>query len=1037
MASAEQAHLHPLSFPLTHLDRLSSLELALIQFHLDNDDKAFGDTVSEARRIWRRRRRAALDAGELLEGARPTAPSSRRPQPAFHPARAATPATLPPVPEHLRSLVQSLRAWKAGGSEPGPLASHIGSGLRARDPQVYKRHPKISTFKDLQAAAANLGIIERGRGGTAGRDWLRLTEPYRLTDTPSLAPLRVSPMPLPPRVDTSIPLPSPLPPSLFHLANLEFEPHLEDLDLLPTHQLLLLQFRDDLQATGWTLDSDRLWTRIERAFWRRRAAALERGERWSTQLPAGHPLIRELDEPLPPAIASALHVVQVGDLPSDRASNVIALTTLLPAHLQFVCATVSAPTFTATTRTAHVAFRSAKVAAAAQTFFADLQFGPGGTGLLARCLPSSTTSHWRWKDVRPDERLGLWQYHLDLTASHSKDIPAKRSYPVDGIVVAGDRLREEKKPRYEHDHAATEAGARPTRSVHATDPVPLELLASTFPAALLNHKVPRDLLIEHVHDDAWIHRFHADGYMIRASQIYLCFASGSDRRAFGEWVKRTASRYWKKNGLTIKSLQPEDIAAFGWQFRHFSPEWRHRFGYRLADASPSNPTVGELGFGPDAEMGPYELGWFPFEYTQQGRSMPPADFVPPRVTAVRLETYARGESLAARLDAKGRSASVTASTRSAYHQRTTSPTVAQHGKDSQAAHDHVAFPIKEEEDAEMKPSAEELRLAEELANAVRANTLDLGEVAMPDPAVPATRQPAANPAEPQLTGPSPPLLPQNSETDAPVSHTGGSIGDDPVLVHAFEQQSVPSRLRRVTAMELMDFEDELEDFTASAAEAVLDHDSPPLAAHSPPLPAEDSTAPVASTSLRSVADQRVDLRPTDPSHANPLDVALDVADLVAPPSAPAPAPAAEQDRRAILSLVASDEADRAAAHLAQNPSPEGHPDSAMASSTAPVPASTTSAVVSAQTHDAAVGPDTRNVATGNKSSGRRPSAAPVSLAAASSSAIVSANAPSVSSAMFSGDGLAQLPAHDLPERLGLPIKPSFATEVPRDSTLWY
>ena len=270
---------------------------------------------------------------------------------------------------------------------------------------------------------------------------------YRLTDTPYTAPLRISPPPPPPPA-AEIPLPSPLPPSLFHLANLEFDPRLEDLDSLPTQQLLLLQFRDDIEATGWTAESDRLWTRIERVFWRRRAAAYERGERWSNQLPVGHPLTRELEEALPSAIASQLHVVQVDDLPDARVSNVMALAALLPAHLQFVCATVSTPAFASLTRTAHLGFRSAKVAAAAQRLFAELQIGPGSTGLSARTLPpSSSSAHWRWMDVRPDERLGLWQFHVDLVASGSKATPVKRSYFGDE-VAAGDPLPEVKKPRY-------------------------------------------------------------------------------------------------------------------------------------------------------------------------------------------------------------------------------------------------------------------------------------------------------------------------------------------------------------------------------------------------------------------------------------------------------------------------------------------------------------------------------------------------------------------------------------------------------------
>lgn len=111
------------------------------------------------------------------------------------------------------------------------------------------------------------------------------------------------------------------------------------------------------------------------------------------------------------AVRARVSSARRDDLPTGRVSNVVALAALLPVHLQYVCATVSAPTFTADTRAAHAAFRSTKVAVAAQRFFSDIQIGPGATGLSARVLPSSAASHWRWKDVRPEERPGLWQYH--------------------------------------------------------------------------------------------------------------------------------------------------------------------------------------------------------------------------------------------------------------------------------------------------------------------------------------------------------------------------------------------------------------------------------------------------------------------------------------------------------------------------------------------------------------------------------------------------------------------------------------------------
>ncbi|BGP31263.1 hypothetical protein JCM10296v2_003027 [Rhodotorula toruloides] len=48
----DSVHLHPLTFALAALDKLSSVELALVQFHLDNDEPGFGQVLTNARRIW-------------------------------------------------------------------------------------------------------------------------------------------------------------------------------------------------------------------------------------------------------------------------------------------------------------------------------------------------------------------------------------------------------------------------------------------------------------------------------------------------------------------------------------------------------------------------------------------------------------------------------------------------------------------------------------------------------------------------------------------------------------------------------------------------------------------------------------------------------------------------------------------------------------------------------------------------------------------------------------------------------------------------
>ncbi|GAA5986433.1 hypothetical protein JCM10908_003753 [Rhodotorula pacifica] len=1061
MASSERAHLHPLSFPLTHLDRLSSLELALIQFHLDNDDKAFGSTVKEARRIWRRRRRDAVDAGELLEGQQPPPSSSSRGH-SHSTVKTTAPLALPPVPIQLRSLTQSLREMEAKGpavGEPGPLASHIGAGMKARDRQVYSRDPTIKTFKDLQAAAEKLGVIVRGKGKTAGRDWLRLAEQYRLSDTPSAAPLRQSPPPPPSFANTPIPLRSPLPPSLLHLAKLDFDPNLNDLDLLPTHQLLLLQFRDDIEATGWTSQSERLWTRIERVFWRRRAAAFEHGDRWSSQLPVDHPLIRELDEALPLAIASALHVVQVDDLPDDRVGNVLALATLLPAHLQFVCATVSVPTFTAHTRTAFVAFRSAEVAASAQSFFAGLQIGPGETGLPAKCLPGSATSHWRWKDVRPDERLGLWQFHLDQLSSHALGTPSKRTYPGD-LVAGSDAARDEKKARYHRpaEPARSRFTARDSagragvlHTVNATDRIPVDLLDLAYPAVLLYEKVPRDLTTEHFCDDAWIHRFHADGYMVRQGQVYLIFSSGSERRAFGEWVKGPASRYWKKNGLAFRSLLPVDITDLDWQFGHFSPSWRHHFGYELAGTS--SRTVGELGFGPDFPIAPFELGWFPFEYTQAGRPQPPPTLLPPHATSSRRASHAPNEPLAARL---ARAGSVAASVTSTRQGRTPTPTASVLGESRPDANGHAALPLIDEDgDVEMKPNLAELRRAEELASALRASTVDptdrstLATAIAPPPAL-------AHATDSHATPSSVPLRISNNAMATPSDVSAGSPVELPTLVHATDQPTAASRLRRVTAMELMDFEDELEDFTASAAEAFLSSGAPSSAADSSEQVSGDA---VSAPNVPTAALEREGLAKSDdsPSSRPVNDVPSNV------DAAPSTTNGNAQVPQTDGSALSTTEAPRpeAICSVASTSTPSQLPPriafvantDTVGAETSSEPPQTVSTISNATTNAVSTAPTPPALAcqqsapNATKAHDRLvASASPAAEAMIGYSSQVTGGAVD---ARQSGDGKtvsrgsqdvttsnrsvrSLLPSPGIP---GLPVKPSFAMAVPRDKTL--
>lgn len=544
--------------------------------------------------------------------------------------------------------------------------------------------------------------------------------------------------------------------------------------------------------------------------------------------------------------------------------------------------------------------------------------------------------------------------------------------------------------------------------------VPAELLASTFPAVLLHQKSPRDLQIEHTCDDAWIHRFHADGYVVRQRQVYLCFSSGSERRAFGEWVKSAASRYWKKNGLAIRSLLPNDIVDFGWQFGHFSPAWRRRHGFRLADTAPHRPTVGELGFGPDAVPDSVQLGWFPFEYIQAGKDQPPAALVPPQVAlaAARRPSHAPSEPLAARLgDGPARSGSLAA--------------------------EDPAFPSgMEEEDAEMKPSVEELRRAEELAAAVRINILGSANTST---AVVETTAPRGT-AETTATAPSTPL-PSSfaSAIPTPVSLTGSPppVGGA-TLVHVAEQQAATSRLRRVTAMELMDFEDELEDFTASVAEALSSSSSSmsPTAADpaAEPVAETGSKVSIASALLQDGVDERVEGSAeisSDGQAQQAVVISQHVPDVTGPTHKAAESqrdlaadfsthPAQHGDPSLPASFATSNESG-GSTELAQHPTADG-PIQSRTSSSAPAVAVHAANTVKQQEAAAA----SRVVPNGLTRHGSYGDA-------------VSAPAAPVSARMgparSHSNGATRQPLVS-PGLLGLPVKPSFAMEVPRDNTLW-
>lgn len=365
-----------------------------------------------------------------------------------------------------------------------------------------------------------------------------------------------------------------------------------------------------------------------------------------------------------------------------------------------------------------------------------------------------------------------------------------------------------------------------------------------YPMSLFFSKMPAHLNTAHTRDDAFIYRFKAAGYLVKIDRTYLCFDSVSARHDFGEWVKHQAASYWKQNGLSIRALAPGMVVQYGWRFRDFSPEWRRRNGY-VFNAAVSEPIVGELGFGPSFPIAPYELGLFNFEYKQQGREAPPPSFLPPRLATGNASVRAPSVSLASRLN------TVDSTTRSPAPSETAShvnraPTPAYVNGTLDAA----------DEAEDVKPSAEVLRRAEELANAIRAQSASLPVAPSP---VFADAQPLSPSPADAHRAVAPAVTAHAPSTAASAAGPAPSISS--MSACTAEQPAPTNRRRRLTAMELTDFERELDDFTSSAADAVMGSASPPAATRSEAAPVNGAamssppSAPTGSGSTETRAAQ--------------------------------------------------------------------------------------------------------------------------------------------------------------------------------------
>ncbi|GAA5929556.1 hypothetical protein JCM3775_002374 [Rhodotorula graminis] len=649
MAATElqRAHLHPLTFALDPLEARSSLELALVPFHLDNDEPGFDAVVDRARYLWLNRRHRGIEASGTGHPPRPP-----RPPPAA-PSRGA-------VPEVFVPLVQAVRTVAL--KQNPPSCSSVGVELLKISPQIYKSG-SYQNFKTLRLDAQKRGITEfiKGQQKGGGGDYMRLTSEFQdVVLSPSMPPAPV--VPPPPRTHTA---------DDFHLASLDFDPSLDDLAALPTHHVLLLQFRDDIQVPPHE--------EVERVFWRRRTIALERGEellpavvsaprflpRASSPRGGGlagpshnpsspgisralapPPPLPALDEPLPPSVYDPLHALEILYLPPDTVPTIPHLLALFPPHLvplvsilnapssTPIASTATTPSSTVVARSAYIAFPSSALATEAHAHLNGLRVpssigGGGEWSLWAGALLSGVRPRWQWGDVRPEEREGLWRNECEQRARE------ERRASEDQMAREAD---EAVKRRREEGAGVDARGGSPKRqkvkhvneTVAPSDRVPPHLLDSLFPATLAWVRCPKGLNVLDMSDDAFVWRFHAVAWAEKPSSsgFELLFSSAKDRDAFDQWIKLDAKRYWKTNGLVVHHLPSAEAARSPWRFADLSPSFRRQHGIVLdpaAVASARTQVVGELGEGPDPPPGApsfWRAGWFDYEYIMHGRKPP-------------------------------------------------------------------------------------------------------------------------------------------------------------------------------------------------------------------------------------------------------------------------------------------------------------------------------------------------------------------------------------------------------------------------------
>ncbi|BGP46227.1 hypothetical protein JCM10450v2_002067 [Rhodotorula kratochvilovae] len=592
-----RAPLHPLDFPLSSLADLSSLQLALVQLHVDRDQPGFDEIVRTARYIWINRRLRALDQQQQR---------SDNCLPLLSLNRTTLASTVRTIEGKFAPLVTAVLMASGGGSQS--LYMDVRRELvRAHPDSCPGDHP---TFEAYLQAARRSCVVE-----------LRyLNDGHVAISLPRKGDAAMA------SAGSFSASTTPLTPFNMHTASLRFPLDLGDLATLAslsTAQLLLLQFRSDLPSKSSTKGGT-LHGEVERLFLQRRSIGFSRGERWEAPALANDgfrttryliaptlsayqlPAQPHTDEALPLVIGATFSTVEVPNFPAPIAKDVSMVASLLPPHLSSVAVTVRLAAGTLHSpyfRRVFFAFESPRAADRATTHLRSLRLpllDGSAASLWAVRMPAGYTLDWRWGEVTPASQLIIWSRYC---ATNGWIAPKDAKAPS----------------RYELELKAREP-IEVKQIVLRAHQVPLNLVKSLFPAAIGYASAPPDLQLVGTCDDAFVHRFKAVAWATHPTLggLYLLFDSKEHRATFLLWASRIAEAHWASFKLDSGIPDVSDALDVGWRFYDFAPTWRAKHGYAVPPAplGADGRTVGELGEGnvpPPGAPDNWRVGLFPFE----------------------------------------------------------------------------------------------------------------------------------------------------------------------------------------------------------------------------------------------------------------------------------------------------------------------------------------------------------------------------------------------------------------------------------------